>query len=342
MDSSLQNSFKIIGFVTALILVLLAFWFYSNFFLLLFGGILWGVALSGLARLIAGHLSVPYWVSLTFSLLLLLATVLLLGWQIGPKVVSGLQELQEMIPKGLQELKSQVQNVGLLHEASERLSKVSSELVNAETFSRIAGIFSTTLGIITAVLFILLIGIYFAVSPELYQRGVEQLVTPRWRGYAREVLQELGHVVRWWLLGRLAALGVVGILTWIGLTLLGIPSAATLAFAAAVLSFIPNLGPILSVVPAALVGWSLSPSMALWVILLYLAIQFVESYLITPLIQQSNLQIPPVLLLSMQFLMSLMFGILGLLAAAPLTVVVLVLVRMLYIRKVLDAPIRLP
>ncbi len=257
-------------------------------------------------------------------------------------MVNGLQQLQEMIPKGLQELKSQVQSVGLLHEVSERLSKIPTSLVSAETFSHIAGIFSTTLGIITATLFILLTGIYFAVAPELYQRGIEQLVTPRWRGYAREVLQELGHDLRWWLLGRLAALGVVGVLTWVGLTALGIPSAATLAFVAAVLSFIPNLGPILSVAPAALVGWSLSPSMALWVILLYLAIQTVESYLITPLIQQSNLQIPPVLLLSMQFLLSLMFGILGLLVAAPLTVVALVLIRMLYIRRVLDASVRLP
>lgn len=342
MDLSLQNSLKITGLVTALILLLLGFWYYSDFFLLLFGGMLWGIALSGLAQFTASHLRVPYWVSLTVSLLVLLVVVAVLGWLIGPQVVDGVQQLQDMVPKGLEQLKSQVQNMGLLHEASERLSKVSSSLVSTESFSRIAGIFSSTLGVITGMLFILLTGIYFAVAPTLYQRGVEQLVTPRWRDYSRKVMRELGHALRWWFLGRLAALAVVGVLTWIGLTVLGVPSAATLAFAAAVLSFIPNVGPILSVVPAALVGWSLSPTMALWVILLYFTIQLVESYVITPLIQQSNLQIPPVLLISMQFLMSLMFGLLGLLAAAPLTVVALVLVRMLYIRKVLDAPVRLP
>ncbi|MFW5823984.1 MAG: AI-2E family transporter, partial [Marinobacter sp.] len=102
------------------------------------------------------------------------------------------------------------------------------------------------------------------------------------------------------------------------------------------------IGPLLSVIPAALVGWAEGPTLLLWVLLLYLVIQTLESYLITPLIEQSNLDVPPALLLSAQFLLGLMFGILGLLLAAPLLVVALVLVRMLYIRNLLKDPIELP
>ncbi|BES70281.1 AI-2E family transporter [Marinobacter nanhaiticus D15-8W] len=342
MDSLILNSLKIIGLVTATVLLLLGFWFYSDFFLLLFGGMLWGLALSGVAGFTSRHAHVPYRLAVVLSLLSSLAVVALIIWQFGPKVLSGVQQLQQLLPEILQELKSQVHQHTFLSEAFRLSEQQSRALLTAENFSRIAGMFSSTLGAITALLFIMVTGTYFAATPGLYKSGVIQLVVPRRRDVAERLLDELGHALRWWLLGRLLSLSVVGILTWIGLFALGIPSAAALAFVAAALSFIPNIGPILSVIPAVLVGWSVSPSMALWVVLLYLAIQTLESYLITPLIQQRNLAIAPALLLAVQLLMSLMFGVLGLLLATPLTVVALVLVRLLYIRKVLGDSIRLP
>lgn len=342
MDALVLNTLKITAIVAGFVLLLLGVWLYSDFFLLLFGGVLWGVGLSGVARFGGRHARVPYLVALAISLLLLVGMLALIGWHIGPKVAEGLLELQDMIPEILQDLKSQVRHIGLLQELSTRLSSAETSLIGTEAFSQIAGIFSTTIGILTASLFILVTGIYIAVKPQVYQEGIVRLVVPGKRDHARKVLKELAHTLRWWLLGRLLALAVVGALSWIGLFTLGIESAVTLAFVAAVLSFIPNIGPLLSVIPAALVGWSVGPVMALWVVLLYAAIQAVESYLITPMVQQSNLAIPPALLLSAQFLLGLMFGILGLLLATPLLVVALVLVRMLYIRTILKDPIQLP
>lgn len=342
MDALVLSTFKITAIVGGTILLLLGVWFYSDFFLLLFGGVLWGVGLSGLARIGGRYARIPYLVALTILLLLLAGLLALVGWHIGPKIAEGLLELQDMIPEVLQELKSRVRDIGPLNDLSKSLSDTGSSLMGTDAFRQIAGIFSTTVGIITASLFILAIGIYIAVKPQVYQNGILRLVVPGKRDYAREVLEELAHTLRWWLLGRMLALAVVGVLTWIGLFALGIESALTLAFVAAVLSFIPNIGPLLSVIPAALVGWSMGPAMALWVVLLYAAIQAVESYLITPMVQQSNLAIPPALLLSAQFLLGLMFGILGLLLATPLLAVALVLVRMLYIRNILKDPIRLP
>ena len=342
MDSLVLNTVKITAIVAAIVLLLLGSWFYSDFFLLLFGGVLWGVGLSGVARAAGRHARIPYPVALIMSLLLLLGAAALIGWHIGPKVAEGLLQLQEMIPEILQKLKSQVRHIGLLHELSTRLASADTSLIGTKAFSQIAGIFSTTVGIVTASLFVLVIGIYIAVKPQVYREGIVRLVVPGKRDYAREVLAELAHTLRWWLLGRLLALTLVGVLSWIGLFALGIESAVTLAFVAAVLSFIPTIGPLLAVIPAALVGWSVAPAMALWVVLLYAAIQAVESYLITPMVEQSNLAIPPALLLSAQFLLGLMFGILGLLLATPLLVVVLVLVQMLYIRNILKDEIQLP
>lgn len=342
MDALVLNTFKITAIVAGVFLLLLGLWVYADFFLLLFGGVLWGVGLSGVARFGGRYARLPYLGALTLSLLLLGGALALVGWRMGPKIAAGLLELQDMLPEILQQLRSQVHHIGLLQELLTRLSSADNSLVGAQAFSRIAGVFSTTVGIVTASLFILVIGIYVALKPEVYREGITRLVVPAKRDYAREVLAEIAHTLRWWLLGRLLALTLVGVLTWIGLFALGIESAITLAFVAAVLSFIPNVGPVLSVIPAVLVGWSVGPAMALWVVLLYAAIQAVESYLITPMVQQRNLAIPPALLLSAQFLLGLMFGIMGLLLATPLLVVALVLVRMLYIRNVLKDEIQLP
>lgn len=135
---------------------------------------------------------------------------------------------------------------------------------------------------------------------------------------------------------------VVGAFTWVGLLALGAPFALTLATVAALLSFIPNIGPILSAVPAVLVGLTISPTMALYVMLLYIGVRIVETYLVTPLIQRSIIAMPPALLMTAQLAMGVPLGVLGLLVAAPLTLVVLVLVETLYIQDTLGESAEAP
>jgi predicted PurR-regulated permease PerM len=138
------------------------------------------------------------------------------------------------------------------------------------------------------------------------------------------------------LAGRIIAMIVVGVLTWAGLFLLSVPAAAALAFLAMMLGFIPNIGPILAAAPAILAGGMQGGLItALYVALLYIAVQFFEGYLVTPLVQQRTVSIPPALTLTVQLMMGFAFGILGLLLATPLAVVILVLVQMLYLEDIL-------
>ncbi|MBW3599182.1 MAG: AI-2E family transporter, partial [Planctomycetes bacterium] len=119
---------------------------------------------------------------------------------------------------------------------------------------------------------------------------------------------------------RLASMAVVGVLTAVGLLVLGVPLALGLAILAALLSFVPFLGPVVSAVPAVLVAFVESPTLALWVVGLYGAVQLVETYLVTPFIQQRAVSLPPSALLAAQILMGIMGGILGILLATPLAV----------------------
>ena len=134
------------------------------------------------------------------------------------------------------------------------------------------------------------------------------------------------------------SLCLVGMLTALGLWILGVPAPLSLGFVAGVLSFIPNFGPLLSLVPAVIVALPNGPQMVLYVILLYAGIQLVESYFITPLIQHRAVRLPPALILLAQILMGVLFGFLGLLLATPLTAVLLVLIKRLYIEDVLAEP----
>ena len=150
------------------------------------------------------------------------------------------------------------------------------------------------------------------------------------------MLHEVHEVLRWWLLGKMVAMVLVGTLTTIGLWLLGIPLPVALGVIAAMLTFIPNFGPVLSAIPALLLAFVASPMSAVYVGLLYLVIQTVESYLITPLIQQRTVSLPPALTVLAQVGMGVLFGVPGIVLAAPMAAMAMVLVTKLYIEDRLE------
>ena len=146
---------------------------------------------------------------------------------------------------------------------------------------------------------------------------------------------ESERALRLWLKGQAIAMVVVGLLTGIGLWALGMPSAFALGLLAGVLEFIPFAGPIIAAVPAILLALAVSPELALWVMLLYFAVQQFEGNLLTPLVQQYAVDLPGVVLLFSLIGFGTLFGTLGVILAAPLAVVTMVLVKRLYVIETL-------
>lgn len=151
-----------------------------------------------------------------------------------------------------------------------------------DVLAKVTGVFSNTLGALANFVIVIAIGIYLAADPDAYVHGFARLFPKPRRARVLEVLAAIGTTLRWWLMGKFLSMIVVGVLTAAGLWLLGIPLAVTLALIAAALTFIPNIGPILAVVPAALLALLQSPMQVVYVCLLYLGIQTFESYLLTP------------------------------------------------------------
>jgi len=193
----------------------------------------------------------------------------------------------------------------------------------------------TFFGALTGILIIAVIGLYLAFGAELSTQGIVKLVPPHKRDRARSILHALSLTLYWWLIGRLASMGIIGIFSFIGLWALGMPLAFTLGLFAAVMSFIPNIGPILSIIPALLLALQMGLAQAGYVILLFMALQTVESYILTPLIQRKVIAMPPALILSAQLIMGVVQGILGVLVATPLVAAIIVLIKFMYIEDVL-------
>ena len=192
-----------------------------------------------------------------------------------------------------------------------------------------------TFGAIGSLFVILFVGLYVAYEPGVYTRGAVRLLPAGKRPRAAEVLARLGEVLRSWLFGRLVAMVATGILTAVGLWALRIPFTLTLGFLAGLLTLIPYIGALLSVIPALLIALTQVPSHALYVVLLYGVVQFIEGYVITPLVQRSTNHMPPALQLLVQVLFGVVTGPLGVILATPLLACVMVLTEMLYIEDIL-------
>lgn len=172
-------------------------------------------------------------------------------------------------------------------------------------------------GILTGVAALLFVGLYVSLNPKLYTRTILSFVPKKKHAGIEKKLTRLATALSSWMTARLFSMAVVAALTYTGLLILGVPQALFLSLLAGLLSFVPNIGPILAVIPAALVAVIQSPLLLLYVIILYSLVQIIESYFITPFVQQRVVATPPAILISTQVIFGVLFGIMGLVLAAP-------------------------
>jgi predicted PurR-regulated permease PerM len=333
----LEIGLGLIGLVAGAILL----WWTAQVLLVFFAAIFLSVFFHGLATALQKRSSFSYPACLAFALLALASIFLIAGLIIGPAVADQSAKLSQELPKAFGQLQADLQQLpgGTSVVTGLKQAARSSQGSNIQSAIKFAGLTAHGLG---GIIFAVVIGIFFATDPKLYRNGFLALIPRRKRARMGEVLDELGFTLWWWLMGQLATMASVGILIGVGLTVLGVPLSGTLGLIAAILSFIPSLGPLISVIPAIMLGLTISPIMGLWVALLYLGVQTLEANLITPLIQRRAISLPPAFVLASELLMGLLLGGAGLAFATPLTAVILVLVNMLYIEDYLKEKGSLP
>ena len=317
--------------VAATALLLLA-WKVAFWLLIGFAAVLVAVALDGLRR-IAGH-ATGWWGpwALTASTAVLVIVIGGVVWLAAGRVSAEATLLSEKLPLAWQTVEPMVASTGagraMLEHA--RGSDWGELLVpDRSALTRVAGralgYGQTLVTLLAAAAVALVAGFYLAASPGLYVRGLTRLAPARHRGRLLDLLNACGVTLRRWLLGQMASMAILGALTTLGLWWLGIPLFLVLGLSTALLCFIPNLGPVLSVLPPLVLALAEpdGESLALKVAALYIAVQLFETNVCTPLIQKKAVRMPPALLLLGQVIAAAVLGLLGTVLAAPLLAVVL-------------------
>ena len=312
--------------------VLLVLWALNSLALEFFLAVLLAVLLRGLAVLLARLTRLPTGAALA---IVALGLLLLFGLGVyfrGPRFAVEMQALYDHLTPEVAQLRAKYAGT-VWEQALPRLLRGSSagSQVHIPTLS----VLDSTFGLLASAVVVLLAAVYMAAAPRMYVRGVVLLFPLTARPRVETILQDCGSVLQWWMLGQGVSMLAVGIISTVGLLILGVPLPYTLGLLAGLLTFIPYVGAWLGSVPALLMALTVGPYTALWTAGVFLICHLVEGYLLSPLVQRRTADLPPALTLLAMALIGYFFGILGLILATPITAVTLVVVQEGYITSIL-------
>ncbi len=310
-------------------------WHLRHVLLMLFGAVVVASVFRALADIIKKIPGVPDVVAVGASVLVILGSIGLLAALFGANIGSQIELLRESLPKAWASFEQRIGEFGI----GEALRQ---GVLGGGAFANLGKTLISVGSGMADVLIVVFGGIFLAAQPNFYRIGLVKLFPASKRSLAAEAMIDSERALRLWLKGQLIAMIIVGVLTGFGLWLLGVPSYLVLGLVAGLLEFIPFAGPIIAAIPAVLIALAASPDLALWVVLLYTAVQQLEGALVQPLVQQYAVELPGVLLLFALIAFGTLFGMLGVVLAAPLAVVTYVLVKRLYVIETLDTHTPIP
>lgn len=330
-----------VGIVAVTLAFLLLLWFSANVLLMVFAALLVTLFFSIPTNYLHQHSPLSRSLALLVVMLVFLAllTGFILNFALG--MSQEFERLLNIVPDSWSSLQELIRQYPLGKEAIDRFQQFANQFslpsgaINSWS-SQLSAVFSSTLGALLNVFAVVLIGLFVLIEPDSYKKGVLVLFAPSKRDKVQDFLGLAYYKLTWWLLGRLVSMSVIGLLFGLGLWALGVPMALSLGILAGLLSFIPYLGPVLAAIPALLVAFTQGSTTMLYVGFLYLAIQFLESNIVTPFVQRKAVSIPPALLLIVQLLLGVYTGILGLLLSEPLIVLSMLIVQRFYVKGWLE------
>ncbi len=315
-------------------------WYYAASLLLLFAGILFAVLLDACTRGLAPVLPIARpW---RFGLVVLLfgaVAALAIGWSIDRLPAQARMLLRVMdVQLGVLESHLAAFDIDLFGPGGRQdLSQLIAD--PGRLFGHVHSAVSGAYGVAINTIVIVCLGLFFAGDPASYREGALKLVSPAARERVRSVMNEMGRMLRNWLLGQLLRGLVVAVLLSAALSLLGVPGAVLLGLQAGLANFIPYLGPLIAALPVALVAMPLGTSTLAWVMAVYFIIQTIEGFVIAPLIQKGAVNVAPAWTLFAIVILGAMFGAMGLALAAPLVAVARIAVLRFYVEdRLADRP----
>ena len=332
----------LIGFL-AIVIALYILWRIKQVLLLAFAAIVFATAINQLVKLLQHRLEIDRKIAIAISVTGVLIFIIGFIALVIPPFIDQVQELAALVPTGLEQLGSWnewlrnllpdnlINDVRGIESWTQNLNSLANNIIG-----NFFNLFSSTLGIVLNSLLVIVVTIMLLASPTPYIQMFLLMFPAFYRQRVRIILKKCEKNLGGWVIGILFNMAVITILSGIGLLALGVRLPLANSLLAGILTFIPNLGPVLSVVPPTAMALLDAPWKAGAVILLYIAIQQIESNILTPVVMKKQVSLLPAVTLLAQVAFAVFFGILGLFLALPITVVAQVWVKEVIVKDILD------
>lgn len=297
--------------VTAFLLV----WLLSQPLLIIFGGIVVAAIFDGGARLLTRFLPIPRGLALAIVVILAFLLAVWVFAFAGSELAAQAVALQDTIERQATTLSAWARERGFLG-GGVNFADIGQQLVNS--LGQVTAAVTSVFGAIASIAMMLVLGVFIAAEPRLYERGIAWMLPLAEREFFYGTMDRMGHTMRRLMAGRLFGMAVEGVGTWLLLMAGGVPMAALLGLLTGLLAFLPNIGAIISGGLIILVGFSAGPDIGIYALIVYLVVQAVDGYLIVPMVAKKAVDLAPALVLGAQILFGAIFGILGLALADPI------------------------
>jgi predicted PurR-regulated permease PerM len=353
--SELAWAMTVGGIGTVLFTAMLVFtWYFATTLLLIFAGMLLGVGLNALTNAVGRRVRLPHPVRLAIVCTVLAALLAGVAYLGGATIAEQASVLSNTIKSQIAHVRAFLENHGIdtsvfdLGNASSAASSSSGDTPPSPASSQnahgplqgagalassggaiVSQTFKLLFGAISAVgniFIVLFLGLAFAAQPSVYHDGLLFLAPAKYRIRATLIIDRIGETLERWLIAQIIVMIAVGVVTWIGLAIIGIPGSFILGIQAGLLAFIPTVGAIIAGVVVVLASLASGWIPALSALILFLGVHAMESYVLTPILQRQALDIPPATLFAFQILLGVVFGIWGLALALPLVAIAKVMI----------------
>jgi len=281
--------------------------------LLIIGGAIFAVFLDGGVRLMRRFLPIPRGWRLLIVLLLGFGFIGWVFWFAGTTIAAQFEALRAVVSAQFDRLMNFAASLGLMEGEP---TNWRSQLLGG--VGRLTSAVGSVIGGVASVIAMIVIGIFLASEPRLYDRGIAWMLPLRNRAGFYRIAEHVGFTLRRLLFGRLIAMVFEGVFTWFMLTIGGVPMAGLLGLVTGVLAFIPNVGAITSGILMIAVGFSARYGHGIWCIIIYFLVHNIDAYVVVPYVARRTVDLAPAVLLAMQLLMAALFGVLGVLFADPI------------------------
>ncbi len=333
-SNSFSKTIKTTSVIILTLLLVLFLIFSFRILLLILGGVLIALIFNGISNRIKKLIpklkkSIITSIVITISFI----SISLLLYVLYPRVAEQILDLKVELPEAINQVKEKVKSNEVLSFIADTINQTTK---NEDFTKNIKFFFNSIFGFFGDFYIIIILGLFFSMEPSVYVKGITVLFPLEKRSAVSKHINKIGTILQRWLVGKILSMLIVGIFTGIGLYLLKIPLALSLAIIATLSAFIPNIGPIIALIPALLIAFVKGEEYVLYVFVLYTGIQILESNIITPLIQREAISFPMALILIAQIVLGIFTGYLGLILATPVMAILLFLIKEIYIKGYLE------